>query len=136
MADLESEGAKPDMERLRYIHEHKTGALITAAVVCGGIIGGADAATLGKLRAFGQKIGLAFQVVDDILDETATAQQLGKSPGKDRNAGKMTYPRVMGLDKAREYAATLVADAVAQLEGLAGADGLRVLARYFLSRTH
>ncbi|MBE7492843.1 MAG: polyprenyl synthetase family protein [Planctomycetes bacterium] len=136
MADLESEGAAPDLARLRYIHEHKTGALITAAVVCGGIIGGAGSATLGRLRNYGRRIGLAFQVVDDILDETSTAEQLGKSPGKDRDAGKMTYPRVMGLDAARTHAAELVTAALAELTGLARPDGLRAIAEYFVSRTH
>lgn len=136
MADLESEGAQADPDRLRYIHEHKTGALITAAVVCGGIIGGADAKTLDHLRGFGRQVGLAFQVIDDILDETATAEQLGKSPGKDRDAGKMTYPRVMGLEKARQYAQTLVDGAVAELRTIKAADGLRTIADYFLSRTH
>ena len=136
MADLESEGAQADADRLRYIHEHKTGALITAAVVCGGIVGGASPQTLERLRGFGRQVGLAFQVIDDILDETATAEQLGKSPGKDRDAGKMTYPRVMGLHKARQYAQTLVDGALAELRDLEQADGLRTIADYFLSRTH
>lgn len=136
MADLESEGAEPDLARLRYIHEHKTGALITAAVVCGGILGGADAAVLARLRAYGRAIGLAFQVVDDILDETATAEQLGKSPGKDRDARKMTYPRVMGREKAKEHAQQLVRTALAELAGLKRSEGLAAIADYFVARTH
>jgi len=136
MADLESEGAAANLDRLRYIHEHKTGALITAAVVCGGIVGGADAATLAHLRAYGRQIGLAFQVVDDILDETATAEQLGKSPGKDRDAGKMTYPRVMGLEKAKLHAAELVRNAQSEISGLAHPEGLAAIADYFVARTH
>jgi geranylgeranyl diphosphate synthase type II len=136
MADLESEGAKADAARLQYIHDRKTGALITAAVVCGGILGGADAAMVTGLRAFGGKVGLAFQVIDDILDETATAEQLGKSPGKDRDAGKMTYPRVMGREKAGAFAAQLVAEALGQIEGCSNPGGLRTIAQYFLSRTH
>lgn len=136
MADLESEGAAADIERLRYIHAHKTGALITAAVVCGGIVGGADGAVLSRLRRYGQQVGLAFQVVDDILDETATAEQLGKSPGKDSAANKMTYPRVMGLDAANRHAQELVESALAELNGLAKAEALRVIAAYFVARTH
>lgn len=136
MADLESEGAAPDLARLRYIHEHKTGALITAAVVCGGIIGGADSATQAHLRSYGRQVGLAFQVVDDILDETATAEQLGKSPGKDRDANKMTYPRVMGLDKAKAHAAELVRNALSELKGLKQPQGLAAIADFFVARTH
>jgi geranylgeranyl diphosphate synthase type II len=136
MADLESEGAAADLTRLRYIHASKTGALITAAVVCGGIVGGANEAMLGRLRKYGQDVGLAFQVIDDILDETATAEQLGKSPGKDSAANKMTYPRVMGLAAAGKHADELVASALAQLDGLENADGLRVIAAYFVARTH
>lgn len=136
MADLESEGAEADIERLRYIHAHKTGALITAAVVCGGIVGGADGAVLSRLRRYGQQVGLAFQVVDDILDETATAEQLGKSPGKDSAANKMTYPRVMGLEAATKHAQELVESALAELKGLAKAEALGVIAAYFVARTH
>ncbi len=136
MADLESEGAAPDLERLRYIHASKTGALITAAVVCGGIVGGADAETLGRLRRYGRDVGLAFQVIDDILDETATAAQLGKSPGKDSAANKMTYPRVMGLDVARLHAQELVDAALSELRGLDKAEALRTIAAYFVARTH
>lgn len=136
MADLEGEGQTPSADELRYIHEHKTGALITGAVVCGGIMGGADAETTEHLRKYGKSIGLAFQVVDDILDETATAEELGKSPGKDSATDKMTYPRLYGLDGARKYAQELVATACAELKGLERADALRVIAEYFVARTH
>jgi geranylgeranyl diphosphate synthase, type II len=136
MADLEGEGRGPSAEELRYIHEHKTGALITAAVVCGGIMGGADTDTLGRLRAYGRSIGLAFQVVDDILDETATAEELGKSPGKDSATDKMTYPRLYGLEGARKYAAELVSSACEQLTGLDNPESLRTIAEYFVNRTH
>src|SRR5690606_10119124 len=114
----------------------KTGALITAAVVCGGIVGGADEATLARLRRYGRDVGLAFQVIDDILDETATAAQLGKSPGKDSAANKMTYPRVMGLDAARLHAQELVDAALSELRGLDNAGALRTIAAYFVARTH
>jgi geranylgeranyl diphosphate synthase, type II len=136
MADLEGEGRRPSAEELRYIHEHKTGALITGAVVCGGIMGGASAAQLKSLRSYGKSVGLAFQVVDDILDETSTAEQLGKSPGKDGATGKMTYPSLMGLDNAKKHAADLVSKACAELKGLSEPSALRTIAEYFVARTH
>ena len=136
MADLEGEGRTPSIDELRYIHEHKTGSLITAAVVSGGIMGGADAATRERLRNYGQSIGLAFQVVDDILDETATAEQLGKSPGKDSASDKMTYPRLYGLEGAQKYAEELITKACAELAGMKNAEALRTIAEYFVARTH
>jgi geranylgeranyl diphosphate synthase type II len=136
MADLESEGAQPDRQRLQYIHAHKTGALITAAVVCGGIAANADASKLDHLRRYGKQVGLAFQIVDDVLDETATAEQLGKSPGKDSASSKMTYPRVMGLNEARRHAQELIDGALFELQDLPKADALRVIAAYFVARTH
>ena len=136
MADLEGEGREPSVEQLRYIHEHKTGALITAAVVCGGIMGEAEEPTIGRLRNYGGLIGLAFQVVDDILDETATAEQLGKSPGKDSASDKMTYPRLYGLDGAKKYAEELISKACAELKGMRNAEALRTIAAYFVARTH
>ncbi|MCA8918393.1 MAG: polyprenyl synthetase family protein [Planctomycetes bacterium] len=136
MADLEGEGKTPSADELRYIHEHKTGALITGAVVCGGVIGGAKQDEIECLRRYGQSIGLAFQVIDDILDETATAEQLGKSPGKDSAADKMTYPRLYGLDGAKKYAEELVSKACRELEGLKNGDALRTIADYFVARTH
>jgi geranylgeranyl diphosphate synthase type II len=123
MADLEGEGRRPSADELRYIHEHKTGALITGAVVCGGVMGGADPAQLARLRSYGKSVGLAFQVVDDILDETATAEQLGKSPGKDSASDKMTYPRLMGLEKAKKHAEELVSKACDELKGLTSSIG-------------
>ncbi|MCZ7604980.1 MAG: polyprenyl synthetase family protein [Planctomycetota bacterium] len=136
MADLEGEGRTPSADELRYIHEHKTGALITAAVVCGGIMGGAADSTLQHLREYGQAIGLAFQVIDDILDETATAEQLGKSPGKDSASDKMTYPRLYGLEGARNYAEQLISEACGHLQGLKKADALQTIAEYFVARTY
>ena len=134
-ADLESEGDAPDLERLRYIHRRKTGALIIAAVVCGAIVGGADKATIEALKRYGADIGLAFQVVDDILDLTATAEELGKSPGKDRAANKMTYPALMGLEEAKKHAEALVDNAERELESLGEAAGpLRTIARYIVER--
>lgn len=136
IADLEGEGSQPDLEQLQYIHRRKTGALITAAVVCGGIVGGASTEQLDALRTYGQNIGLAFQVIDDILDETATAEELGKSPGKDSAAGKQTYPRLMGLEKAKKYADELVKQALDEIAILQETDGLAVIANYFVARSY
>jgi geranylgeranyl diphosphate synthase type II len=136
VADLEGEGTKPDIEQLQYIHRRKTGALITSAVVCGGILGGADETQLKALRAYGENVGLAFQVIDDILDETATAEELGKSPGKDSAAGKQTYPALMGLEKARDYADELVQRALQEIDILQGTEGLAVIANYFVARSY
>ncbi len=136
LEDLENEGRAPNLDILRRIHECKTGALFTAAVVCGGICGGADRAGREKLRSFGKLIGLAFQVIDDILDVTATAEELGKSPGKDKAANKMTYPSLMGLEAARAYAAELVEKACAEAASLKAPAALEAIARYFIARTH
>ncbi|PSB08130.1 farnesyl-diphosphate synthase, partial [filamentous cyanobacterium Phorm 46] len=116
VVDLESEG-KTDvsLETLNYIHAHKTGALLEACVVCGAILGGASAADLQRLSRFAQNIGLAFQIIDDILDITATQEELGKTAGKDVQAGKVTYPSLWGIDESRRQASQLVADAKSQL---------------------
>jgi geranylgeranyl diphosphate synthase, type II len=116
VVDLESEG-KTDvsLETLNYIHAHKTGALLEACVVCGGILGGASAADLQRLSRFAKNIGLAFQIIDDILDITATQEELGKTAGKDVQAGKVTYPSLWGIEESRRQAKELVADAKAQL---------------------
>lgn len=136
VADLEGEGSEPDLEQLQYIHRRKTGALISSAVVCGGIMGGASTKQLDALRTYGQNIGLAFQVIDDILDETATAEELGKSPGKDQAAGKQTYPRLMGLSEAHTYADDLVKRALEEIAILQGTEGLAVIANYFVARSY
>ena len=90
---------------LERIHRHKTGALITAAVRCGAIIGQADTAELTALTQYAQALGLLFQITDDLLDVTATAEDLGKTPGKDAQANKATYPALYGLDETRKMAA-------------------------------
>lgn len=116
VVDMESEG-KTDvsLETLNYIHAHKTGALLEASVVCGAILAGASAADLQRLYRFAQNIGLAFQIVDDILDITATQEELGKTAGKDVQAGKVTYPSLWGIEESRRQALQLVDDAKAQL---------------------
>jgi len=135
-ADLEGEGQAQSLEKLEYIHSRKTGALITAAVVCGGLVGGASTSEITKLRQFGREIGLAFQVVDDILDVTSTAEQLGKSPGKDQAANKLTYPALMGLEKAKTHAQRLINTACKRIKGLSKPQALTTIAQYFVARTH
>ena len=114
--DLESEGRAIGAATLERLHRAKTGALLTACVQGGGILAGGNAADIGRLTEYGAAIGLAFQVVDDVLDGTADAGALGKTAGKDAAAGKATYVSVHGLDKARGIADALLADAHAAVE--------------------
>jgi geranylgeranyl diphosphate synthase type II len=109
VADLDAEG-KPDisLEQLHFIHTHKTGALLEAAVVSGALLAGASEADLQHLSCYAQNIGLAFQIMDDILDITATDQELGKTAGKDLQAQKATYPSLWGLDESRHQAQHLI----------------------------
>ena len=135
VADLEAERTKPDAARLEYIHRAKTAALITASVVSGGLYGGADDRQVALLRAFGQSIGLAFQIVDDVLDVTQTSEQLGKTAGKDTAAEKATYPALFGIDESIKKADELVKDAFGALESFGErAETLKDLARYLVER--
>jgi geranylgeranyl diphosphate synthase type II len=137
VADLESEGKQVDLARLRYIHECKTAALLTTAIRFGGMSANAPAAALRALTGFGRALGLAFQVIDDILDVTQTSERLGKSAGKDLAAGKATYPALLGLDGARAEARRLTARAHAALKPLgAKAGALRMLADHMLQRDY
>jgi len=135
VVDLEAEHSKPDLKTLEYIHRAKTAALITASLVSGGTYAGAAEDERKRLRAFGQHIGLAFQIVDDVLDVTQTSEQLGKTAGKDTAAEKTTYPALFGIDESLKKADMLVADAFVQLEPF-GARGstLKELARYLVER--
>jgi len=105
--DVESEGKDVDLKTVEYIHNGKTAALFRASIEIGAIIAGASEQKIAALSEYGNAIGLAFQVVDDILDITATSEQLGKSIGKDVEAKKATYPSVVGLEKSKEYAKEL-----------------------------
>ncbi|MFM9264164.1 geranylgeranyl diphosphate synthase CrtE [Tychonema sp. BBK16] len=138
VVDLESEGLTDvSLETLNYIHAHKTGALLEACVVCGAILGGASEADLQRLSRFAQNIGLAFQIIDDILDITATAEELGKTAGKDVQAGKVTYPSLWGIEESRRQAKQLVADAQAQLAVFGNkAQSLLAIADYITSRSY
>ncbi|CAL9223503.1 unnamed protein product, partial [Arabidopsis halleri] len=118
--DLSSEGLDPKdfrLEDLEYIHVHKTGALLEASAVIGAVIGGGSEEEIEKVRSFARCIGLLFQVVDDILDETKSSEELGKTAGKDQVAGKLTYPRVIGLEKSKELVKKLNRDAREHLQG-------------------
>ncbi len=135
VVDLEAEHSKPDLKMLEYIHRSKTAALIAASVVSGGLYAGADEAAVGKLCSFGQAIGLAFQIVDDVLDVTQTSEQLGKTAGKDTAAEKATYPALFGIDESLKKADVLVDTAVAALDGFGPrAETLKSLARFLVER--
>jgi geranylgeranyl diphosphate synthase type II len=160
VVDIESEGQPPTAELVERIHRAKTGALITTSIVTGGLLGlglllaqpktpGAPhlasemwdgrspANIVAHLRTFGESAGLAFQIVDDILDVTQTSAQLGKTAGKDTAAIKATWPAVFGLEQSRHDAAELIADAFAALAPFGpAADPLKALASYLVDRTH
>jgi geranylgeranyl diphosphate synthase type II len=138
VVDLESEG-QPDVsiETLHFIHNHKTAALLEACVFCGGVLAGAPAADLQKLSCYAQNIGLAFQIVDDILDITATQEELGKTAGKDQKAQKVTYPSFWGLKESQRQAQQLVEAASAELATFGeSARPLLAIANFITSRTH
>jgi len=133
--DLESERKKPTAEILEYIHRSKTGALITAGLVSGGIYGGGSDEQIEKLRTFGRAIGLAFQIVDDVLDVTQSSEQLGKTAGKDTATEKATYPSLFGVDESLKKADALIAEGNAALDGFgARAATLKSLAAYLVER--
>ncbi len=138
VVDLDSEG-KPDIteETLTFIHTHKTGALLCACVVCGGMLAGAAESDLRRLSQYAQNIGLAFQIVDDILDITATQEELGKTAGKDIQAQKATYPSLWGLEESKTQASKLIDQAKAELASYgASATPLVAIADFIVSRTH
>lgn len=138
VVDIDSEG-KPDisLETLHYIHTHKTAALLEACVSCGAILAGADEETRERLSRFAQNIGLAFQIIDDILDITQTQEQLGKSAGKDVAAQKATYPSLLGLEESQREARELVEEAKAQLAPFGEkAIPLCAIADFITSRTY
>ena len=135
VVDLESEGKDVDLDTVEYIHLHKTGALLSACVITGAIIGGADDDLIKALRVYARGIGLAFQIIDDILDITASSEVLGKTAGKDLVADKTTYPKLLGLDESRQRADALVTEAKAALQPWAEhARPLLALADFITSR--
>jgi geranylgeranyl diphosphate synthase type II len=135
VADLEAEGQKVTSAQLRYIHERKTSALLCCSVRLGGMSANCTAAQLAALTDFGYHVGLAFQVIDDILDVTQSSEHLGKTAGKDTAASKATYPAIVGLEKSRRIARRLTAKAFAALESFRGrAVALEALASFLLNR--
>jgi geranylgeranyl diphosphate synthase type II len=157
VVDIESEGIAPTPELVERIHRAKTGALITTSIVSGGLLGlghclahgygssnsilgpecGTDTDTLARLRTFGENAGLAFQIVDDILDMTQTSAELGKTAGKDTATDKATWPAIYGIEQSKKDAASLIADAFAALAPFGeAATPLKSLAQYLVDRTH
>jgi geranylgeranyl diphosphate synthase type II len=135
VVDLEAEHTHPTAEMLEYIHRSKTAALITASLVSGGLYVGAKDSQITHLRAFGLAIGLAFQIVDDVLDVTQTSEQLGKTAGKDTASEKATYPALFGIEASVRKADALVNQAFAELDGFGDrADTLKELARFLVER--
>jgi len=135
VADLEGEGKKLSADQLKYIHERKTSALLCCSVRLGGMSANCSPAQLQALTAFGYNVGLAFQIIDDILDVTQTSEQLGKTAGKDQSARKATYPSIVGLEKSRQIAKRLTRRAFAALETFPGqARALEALATFLLQR--
>src|SRR5208283_1669335 len=133
--DLEAEHHHPDAQTLEYIHRSKTGALLTASVVTGGLYAGADAPQVQSLRDFGQNIGLAFQIVDDVLDVTQTSEQLGITAGKDTATEKATYPALFGIDASLKKADELVAKASVALDPFGErAKTMREIAHFLVER--
>jgi len=141
VVDIESEGKTPTAELVESIHRAKTGALITTSIVSGGLYGAAaheaSEDTIARLRIFGENAGLAFQIVDDVLDMTQSSEELGKTAGKDTASIKATWPAVYGIDQSRKDAAELIADAFAALEPFGEkATPLKSLAKYLVERKH
>jgi geranylgeranyl pyrophosphate synthase len=134
IADIEAEGQEPDRAVVELIHARKTAALFAASAVMGGIAAGAGAEARTALHEYGAALGLAFQIVDDILDETSDAATLGKSPGKDRTARKMSYPSAVGQDESRRRARACADEAIEALRSLPDRETLAALADFAVTR--
>ncbi len=133
--DLAAEHSRPDAQTLEYIHRSKTGALITASLVSGAIYADAPSDDVLRIRSFGRDIGLAFQIVDDILDVTQSSETLGKTAGKDTATEKATYPALFGIEESERKAEALVSAACSQLDRFgARADTLKALAHFLIDR--
>ena len=137
VADLEGEGENLSIAQLRYIHERKTSALLACSVRLGGMSANCTVRQLKALTDFGYNVGLAFQVIDDILDVTQTTEELGKTAGKDQAAAKATYPAIVGLEKSGKIAKKLTDKAFAALKPFKGkATALEAMAEYLLKRSN
>ncbi|MEW6252511.1 MAG: polyprenyl synthetase family protein [Planctomycetota bacterium] len=136
-ADIESEGRPADAELVRYIHQHKTAALIESCCRLGALCAGAGPEQIAPLAEYGHRLGVAFQIMDDVLDVTSSAAKMGKRVGKDAAATKQTYPAAVGLEESRAEADREVTAALAALAPFGRrADRLRDLARYVIQRDH
>ena len=136
VVDLESEGKRVNSETLEYIHIYKTGFLIRACIRCGGVLSQASKGQLSSLSSFGAHIGLAFQIIDDILDITGDQEKLGKDIGSDLTKNKATYPALYGLEESKRKAEELVEESIDCLNEFDDrADPLREIARFFVQRT-
>jgi len=136
VVDMESEGKTIDFPTLEYIHTHKTGALILAAVQMGALIGGADKAAMTALTRFGEVAGLAFQIADDILDIVGDQDVVGKDIGSDQARGKVTYPAFLGLDEAKRRACELRDLGIGALHGFGpAAEPLRQIVHFIVDRS-
>ena len=135
MTDIECEGKTVDLEIVDYIHYHKTAALIEASLLVGAMLADASEKDMEIIRNYGRSIGLAFQIVDDILDIVSTTEELGKDAGSDIEKGKATYPSIVGLEKSRERARELYEESIRALDGLkCDTSILRSIAAYILTR--
>jgi geranylgeranyl diphosphate synthase type II len=133
--DILSENSEPDGENLQFIHKHKTAALIRSSVTLGPMLYGCFDSRLEALSSYGNNLGLAFQVIDDILDVEGSTEELGKTAGSDERINKLTYPSLFGVPRSREIAEKLIAEAVSSLDGFSSsADPLREMAFYLLKR--
>jgi geranylgeranyl pyrophosphate synthase len=136
VADMEGPHVNGSMAKLEYIHMNKTAQMFAASAALGAIAAGASDAQIGAMLEYGMKIGLGFQIADDLLDVTASAEQLGKTAGKDAQQGKLTYPALVGVEKSRQIFEKLTNEAMAALQGFGGRAGiLHQLAEELLNRT-
>jgi geranylgeranyl diphosphate synthase type II len=136
LLDLRAEGRQVTRQELEAIHAGKTAALIAASVVMGGVAAGMEEPQLLRLRRFGERLGLAFQIVDDILDMRGTSVELGKESGRDVALEKATYPALFGLEEAERIVRSLAEEAGEELSGLKKPDELREIVRYVIDRRH
>ncbi len=135
VADLRAEGAEVEMEQVQYIHTHKTQALITVSIRAGALISGVGEDDLNSLSKYGQKMGLAFQIADDILDIESCREVLGKDTGSDEGRSKATYPALIGIEESREETRRLVESALSEIRRFGErADPLRMIARFIAER--
>ena len=135
VADVEAEGREIGIEQIEYIHRNKTGALIEVALRIGAILAGADDKTLSVFSSYGSKIGLAFQIVDDILDVVGLQEKLGKDDGSDQRNWKATYPSVVGLERSNQIAAELVESGKSEIDRICkGAPVFKHIAEFILRR--